>query len=160
MVDVGDEDRHALGGDATGEALPDRNPHALLDLLLDALGGAGHQLASGRVVEEDRHGVDTQGLPDADQQLVQELLQAQLGERRIAQPGERLDLVRGSERGLDGRQDRLARTRRLMVRILQGHGAYCAPALANGTRSTVPSPVGSCTHPMRGAKATTGIEPV
>ena len=50
------------------------------------------------VVQEDRHGVDAEGVLDAEQQLIQELLQPKLGERRVAQPGERLDLVCRGER--------------------------------------------------------------
>ena len=44
MVDVGDEDRDPLGGDPAGEALADRDPNALLDLLLDPLGRARDEL--------------------------------------------------------------------------------------------------------------------
>jgi hypothetical protein len=44
MVDVGDEDRYALGRDSSRESLTDGDPDSALDLLLDALGGAGHQL--------------------------------------------------------------------------------------------------------------------
>ena len=71
MIDVGDEDRDALGGDPAGEALADRNPHAALDLLLDPLGGARDELFRPRVVQQDRDGVDVQRLLDADQELVQ-----------------------------------------------------------------------------------------
>ena len=44
MIHVRDEDRHALGRDAPGEALSQRNPHAAFDLLLDSFGGACHEL--------------------------------------------------------------------------------------------------------------------
>jgi len=50
-VDVLDGDGAALGGDPPREAAPDGDPHAGLDLLLDALGGLGHEVA-GYLVEE------------------------------------------------------------------------------------------------------------
>ena len=71
-----------------------------------------------------------QRLLDAEQQLVQELLQPKLGERRVAQPGERLDLVCRGGAASTGRQDRLPGPGHVMVRILQGHGGYCARARA------------------------------
>jgi hypothetical protein len=36
VVDVVEDDRPALGGDAAGEALADRDPDSVLDLLLDS----------------------------------------------------------------------------------------------------------------------------
>ena len=91
------EDRHALGGDPAREPLAEREPHALLDLLLDALGRARDQLVRLGVVQQDRDRVDLERLLDADEQLVQELLEAELGERRIAQTAEDAKLVGGRE---------------------------------------------------------------
>ena len=54
---------------------------------------------------------------DADQQLIEELLEAELGQRRVAEPGERLDLVWWGGVRLHGPQDRLAGPGRVMVRI-------------------------------------------
>ena len=51
VVDVLDRDRAALGRDAAGEAAPEGDLDAALDLLLDAAGGAGAQDA-GRLVEQ------------------------------------------------------------------------------------------------------------
>ena len=45
VVDVGDGDRAALGGDAAGEAAAERDADALLDLLLDPLAPRAHELA-------------------------------------------------------------------------------------------------------------------
>ena len=56
VVDVGDGDGASFGGDASGEAAADRDPHALLDFFLDALGGAGVQGVA--LEQEDRDGVD------------------------------------------------------------------------------------------------------
>ena len=53
VVEVLDEDRAPLGRDPAGEAAPDRDPDALLDLLLDALGGGRHELA-GLVEQQER----------------------------------------------------------------------------------------------------------
>ena len=44
MVHVLDEDGHALTGDPAREPPPQWNPHPLLDLLLDSLRRAGHEL--------------------------------------------------------------------------------------------------------------------
>ena len=76
VVDVGDEDRDALGRDPAGEALAERNPHAALDLLLDPLGGAGDELLRGDVEQQDRDGVDRERLLDADQELVEQRARA------------------------------------------------------------------------------------
>ena len=104
MVDVGDEDGHPLGGDPPGEALPAGDPDAALDLLLDASGGAGQQLIGVAVVQEDGDGVDGQDVLDPEQELVEELLQPQLGERRVAEPRQAPDLLRRGEVGSDRRQ--------------------------------------------------------
>ena len=44
VIDVGQPDRPALGRDPAGEARPQRDPHALLHLLLEADGRAGDEL--------------------------------------------------------------------------------------------------------------------
>ena len=58
MVDVRDIDRDPLGRNATREAFADRDPDSLLDLLLDPLGSARHELLILLVQQEDRHRVD------------------------------------------------------------------------------------------------------
>jgi hypothetical protein len=56
VVDVGDEDRHAFGGDPAREPLADRDPNPLLHLLLDALRSPRDPLLGGasNVIPEDR----------------------------------------------------------------------------------------------------------
>jgi hypothetical protein len=65
VVDVGDEDGHALGRDSSREPPPDRDPHPLLNLLLDPLGGPSHELVRLSVVEQDGHRVHRQDFLDA-----------------------------------------------------------------------------------------------
>ncbi len=97
MIDIGDEDGDALGGDPPGETLAERDPHPLLDLLLDAAGGAGDQFIGRRVVEEDRHGVDAEGLANTFEQFLEQGVEAELGQRRVAQAVEIADLLRGCD---------------------------------------------------------------
>ncbi len=78
MVDVGDVDRRALGGDPAGEAASNRDPHTLLDLLLDALRGARDQLVGSLFEQQDRDRVDQQGVASPDQKLVEQLVEPEL----------------------------------------------------------------------------------
>ena len=73
----------AGGGDAAGEAAADRDAHALLDLLLDALGGARAEHLAARLEQQDRGGVDVQDRGDAVEQLDQQLVRRQVGERGV-----------------------------------------------------------------------------
>ena len=75
MVDVLDRDGPALGGDPPGEAAPDGDPHAVLDLLLDALRGLGHEVAGDLVEEQERCGVGPEDRGDAIEQLPQQLVE-------------------------------------------------------------------------------------
>jgi hypothetical protein len=81
VVDVVDRDRALLGGDAAGEAAAERDLHALFDLLLDPLGRARVQPVA--LEQEDRDGVDLEDLRDPLEQLVEELLLREVGERRV-----------------------------------------------------------------------------
>ena len=94
MVDVGDRDGAALGGDAAREAAAEGDAHALFDFFLDALGGAGVQRVA--FEQEDRDGVDVQDVGDPLQQLLQQLLLGQVGQRRVGHPLQRLQPVRGT----------------------------------------------------------------
>ena len=58
VVDMGEEDRSALRGDATGEAAADGDAHALLDLFFDSDGGPRDELVARFVEEQDGAGVD------------------------------------------------------------------------------------------------------
>ena len=89
VVDVGDGDGAALGGDAPGEAAPERDAHAALDLFLDALGGAGVQVFA--LEQQERDGVGVQHLRHPLQQLLQQVLLVQPRERRIGDPLKRLE---------------------------------------------------------------------
>ena len=93
VVDVGDVDRPAARGDAAGEAPSDRDPHAALDLLLEALGGACDQLLGVVVEEQDGDRVDAQDVLGARQQLVEQRLESQLGEGRVGEPVDVLELA-------------------------------------------------------------------
>ena len=95
VVDVGDVDRRAAGRDAAREAPADRDPHAALDLLLEALGGARDELLRLLVEEQDRGGVHAEDLLRARQQLVEQRLERELGERRVREPVDVLELARG-----------------------------------------------------------------
>ena len=75
MVDVGDLDRSALGGDAAREAAADRDAHAPFDLFLQTLRRPRGEGAAVLLEQEDRDGVHRQDLPDALEQRVQELVQ-------------------------------------------------------------------------------------
>ena len=89
MVDVGDGDRAALGGDAAGEAAADRDAHALLDLLLDPLGRARVQRRRPRAAGS--RGVDLQDLGDPPQQLLQQVVLGQEGERGVGDALQRIE---------------------------------------------------------------------
>jgi hypothetical protein len=78
VVDVGDEDRDPLGGDASREPPPDRDSHAALHLLLESPGGLRDQLLACLVEQQDGDGVDRQRLLHATQQLIQEVVELQL----------------------------------------------------------------------------------
>ncbi len=95
VVDVGDVDRPAARGDAAGEAPSDRDPHAALDLLLEALGGARDQLLGVVVEEQDGNRVDAQDVLGACQQLVEQRLEGQLGQGRVGEPVDVLELAAG-----------------------------------------------------------------
>jgi hypothetical protein len=91
VVDVGDEDRPPVGRDAAGEAAPEGDRHALLDLLLDALGGARPQPLAVRLEQEDGGGVAVQRGGHALEQLRQQLILGQVGERGVGDPLERFE---------------------------------------------------------------------
>ena len=90
VVDVGDLDRPALGGDPAGEAAADGDPHALLDLLLKPLGRARGEHAAVLLEQQDRDGVDRQDRAHAIEQRVQQLVQWQ---RRECSVGDLLEVA-------------------------------------------------------------------
>lgn len=108
VIDIGDEDGHALLGDPAGEALADRDADSLLHLRLHALGGASHELVLLVVEQQDGDGVHGQRVLHPVEQLAEEVLQAELGQRGVAQAVQRPDL--GGRRHLrpDGRENDLS----------------------------------------------------
>jgi hypothetical protein len=91
VVDVLDRDRAPLGRDPAREPAADRDPHALLDLLLDALGGGGHERVAALVDQQEGGGVGVQDLGDPLQQLVEQRVQRQIGEADVGDPLEGLE---------------------------------------------------------------------
>ena len=69
VVDVGDDDRAAFGGDASGEAAADGDADALFDLFLDALRRPRVEHRRGLVEQEERRRVGVEDLRDALEQL-------------------------------------------------------------------------------------------
>ena len=74
----------------------ERDADPALDLLLEALGGARDELLAVVVEEQDGGGVDAEDVLRAGQQLAEQRLQGQLGERGIRQPVDVLELARWS----------------------------------------------------------------
>jgi hypothetical protein len=95
VIDVGDVDRPAPGRDASREAAAERDADAALDLLLEALGGPRHELLGVLVEEQDGDRVDAEDVLRAGQQLAEQGFEGQLGERRIRQPIDVLQLLGG-----------------------------------------------------------------
>jgi hypothetical protein len=83
MVDVGQEDRLPQRRDPPREALAERDPDALLHLLLDPDRGARDQLVGGPVEQQDRAGVDGEDVVRSLEQRRQELVQLQVRQRRV-----------------------------------------------------------------------------
>ena len=82
VVDVGDVIGRRSAAIRPANPRAERNPHALLDLLLDALGGGRDQLAPVLVEQQERGRVGVEDLGDALEQLLQQLVERQVGERR------------------------------------------------------------------------------
>jgi plasmid stability protein len=80
VLDVVEDDRPSLGCDLAGEAATDRDPDAALDLFFETDRGAGHELLSLLVEEEDRHGVGFEDVADSPQQLSKEIVQLEVRE--------------------------------------------------------------------------------
>jgi uncharacterized protein YndB with AHSA1/START domain len=83
VIDVLDGERPPLGGDPAGEAAADRDPRAPLDLLLDSLRRARDELVRALVEQEDGARVGSEDLLDPVEQLVEEVLEREVRERRV-----------------------------------------------------------------------------
>jgi hypothetical protein len=79
VVDVFDHDRTLFCHHAAREAFPERDGDAALDLLLEALGRARNEVAALLVEEQDGDRVDPEGVTNSRQQLVEALLDRELG---------------------------------------------------------------------------------
>lgn len=88
MIDVVDDDGPLVRRDSASETLPDRDPRSLANLLLQTPRGRGHQILRGRVEQEHGRRVDTEQLPYPVEQLGQEALDTEMGQRCV---GQRLD---------------------------------------------------------------------
>jgi hypothetical protein len=83
LGDVQDPHRAARGGDPAGEAAADGDPDPSLDLLLEPLRRARDQRGVVVLEQQDRGGVDTEDPDHAREQLLEQVLERQVGERGI-----------------------------------------------------------------------------
>ena len=76
-------DRPPFGSDASGEPLPHGDTNALLDFLFDPFRRPGNELIRRWVEQQDGCGVGIQDVSHAQEQFVEQLVHAQMGEGRI-----------------------------------------------------------------------------
>ena len=117
MVDVGNHDRPSLGGDSSSETLAERNPNSALDFFLEPLGRSRDQLLSFGVEEQDRAGGSFEEVTGSEEELVEQFIQRELGQRNI---GDGLETAHPVDRPLQDQFERV--TRDLAPRMLpHGH---------------------------------------
>ena len=112
VLDAGqvlEEHRLPLGGDAPGDAAAHRDADAVRDLLLQPMGRPDGELSTVLGEQEDHDGVGRERLADPVDQLAEQVVELEVGERRVGHalevpepPGIRLDL--GPHRLLARRQ--------------------------------------------------------
>ena len=83
VVDVVDHHRALLRRDSACEPAPDRDPHALLDLLLESPGRARHELVRALVKQQDGAGIGRQDVAHTGQELVEQVVGRQVRQRRV-----------------------------------------------------------------------------
>jgi hypothetical protein len=83
VVDLVDDHRPALGGDAPREPLPDGDADTLAHLLLDPARGGGDQVGRGGIQQEDRRGVGVEQGTHPIQEFVEEIRDVEVGERGV-----------------------------------------------------------------------------
>jgi hypothetical protein len=83
VIVIRQEQRPPLGRDPTREAGTERDPHPLLDLLLDPNRRPGDQLAALGIQQQDRHRVDLEQRLRPLEQGRQQVVEAQMRKRRI-----------------------------------------------------------------------------
>ena len=141
MIDIRNEDRDTLGGDAARKPLADRDRDTPLDLFLNPLRGPRHELLGLLVEQQDCGRVHRQSVANADQQLIEELLETELGQRGVAQPIERADLGGRGQVGRSRRQHDLSRSRRVTwdihAAVLQSHVTNGIVPVAKPNRTSV-----------------------
>ena len=104
VVDVVEHDRPPLRRDPAREPAADGDPHAPFDLFLEPDRRARDELVPEVVAEEDRGRVGVEHVPDAREQLAQEVVQVQVRERGIRDeldPPQPLDVTRVAHGGKD-----------------------------------------------------------
>ncbi len=99
VIDLVEGDRLPLGGDATGEPFAHGDADAAFHLLLDALGGPGHELVPRLVQQEDGGRVDVEDLADPFEQLVQEVVDGEVGKGGVADALDPLQKFQRLDRG-------------------------------------------------------------
>lgn len=85
VVDVVDPDRTPLRRDPPGEPRSQRNPYPALHLLLDAARGARHERGGLAVEEQDGGGVRREDRGDPPQQLLEQVLEGEVGQRNVGE---------------------------------------------------------------------------
>jgi hypothetical protein len=95
VVEVWNQHRLARRGHPPREATPDRQSEPPFDLLLQALRGAGRQRSPVVLDQEHRGGVGVEDVRDALEQLGEQVVEIQVGERRIR---DLLDVLETCER--------------------------------------------------------------
>ena len=78
VVDVGEDDRPPIGGDAPGKATPDGDAHALLDLLLDPDRRPCDELVALGIEQKGGARVDLEDVPGPEQQCLEQLLELEV----------------------------------------------------------------------------------
>jgi hypothetical protein len=103
VVDVRQHHRPPLRRHPTREARAHRDPHPLLDLLLDPHRRPRDQLVRLLVQQQNRERIHLQNRPDPPQQLPQQILQLQMRQGGV---GDRLELLEalGVGAGVHGRR--------------------------------------------------------
>ena len=91
VVDVVEDHRSPARRHPAGEAPPDRDPHALLDLLLDPNRRPRHQLVRLLVEQEHRARVRVEDRADPRQQHRKQLVELEVRQRRVDDGLEMLD---------------------------------------------------------------------
>ena len=100
VIHVADRAGASCGHDPAGESTSHRDPHPLVDLLLEPFGGSRYELVSRRIQEEHGRGVGTKRFTDAGQKLVQQLIDGEVRKGGVThaleppQPFDRSDLPR------------------------------------------------------------------